>query len=126
MGTLIGSIIGFIILSIILRLLRRLFRAVDYIILFLVFGIPIYVWTTEGFWWGVLTFCVTAIVAYIMTGIGSKTEIRRYGYKWSFECSKCGYGNLEILSDETTDIGSVITTKCPRCGQIQVWSLTRK
>lgn len=125
METLIGSVVGLIVLSIILRLLRRLFRVVDYLIYFFVFGISIYVWVTEGFWWGILVFFVSALIVSILTGMGSRTEIRRYGKKWSFECSECGYGNLEVLSDEATDMGSVIVTKCPRCGQKQVWSLNK-
>lgn len=99
---------------IILRILRRLFKWVDYLIIAIMIIAPIIVGLSEGLVVGIITFLVTAAALSALVGIGNKTEIRRFGYKYSLECKECGYEKLKILREED----NVIVTKCKRCGNV--------
>lgn len=109
-----GVLILLVIISLILRALRSIFVWIDFIAYAILIIVPIIMWISEGFWPALITFFGAAIAISLLFGIGSKTEIHRFGHKYSLECSECGYGNLEILREED----NVVVTKCKRCGQV--------
>jgi len=111
----LGTVIVLVIIGFILRVLRSIFVWLDYIAYALIFICSIIVWISDGFGPALITFFGGAIAISLLFGIGSKTEIRKFGHKYSLECSKCGYGNLEIIRDEN----DVVITKCKRCGQVE-------
>lgn len=119
MGTLVISLIGFFVLSFLLRILRRSFQFIDWIAYLLVIGGFVWVWITEGFLWGIFSGVITSVIVNLMIGIGNKTEIRRFGRKYSFECEHCGLGDLDIVQDS----GESVTLKCPRCGKVVTYIL---
>jgi hypothetical protein len=100
--------------AIVLRILRRLFKWVDYLIWAIMVIVPIIAWISEGFIVGVVTFFGVAIAASLLGGFGNKTEIRRFGHKYSLNCEECGYDSLEIIGEED----NVVVTKCKRCGNV--------
>lgn len=110
-GEILGIAAG---VAIVLRILRRMFKWVDYLIIAIMIIVPIIVGISEGLGAGILTFFGTAFILGLLTGIGSKTEIRRFGNKYSLECRECGYGGLKILNEED----NIVLTKCKRCGTV--------
>lgn len=72
------------------------------------------IWVSEGFWSALLAGFLGCLAIVLLFGIGSGTEVRKFGHKYTLTCDKCGYDNLEIT--EHTDLG--VVTRCKRCGQI--------
>ena len=107
-----GVIIVFVLIVIACRLLRAIFPIVDVIVGAALFIIPIIVWITNTFWAALLTFFGGAIVAGILFGLGDETDVN-YGSKtYKIKCSDCGYGDLEILSQDEV----CVVARCRRCG----------
>lgn len=115
----IGWIVVLVVVAIICRALRSVFEAIDWIAYLFVLAAFIIVWIAEGFWMGLLAGFIGCIAMSLLFGIGSGTEVRKFGNKYTLSCDKCGYGNLEIT--EHTDRG--VVTRCKRCGQVCHYTL---
>lgn len=109
-----GWIVILFVIAVIGRLLRSLSEAVDTIIGLVVLIVVIIVWSSNGFWMGLLTFFIGSVCMVLLFGMGSGTVIRRYGRKYTLTCDKCGYEKLEIVSE----FEGGVTTKCKRCGEV--------
>lgn len=112
-----GELAIFAVVALILRALRAHYIWVDYVAYALgciLLGGSIYIWVSDSFWGALLTFILGSIVLYLLFGIGSTTDIERFGRTYSLECSECGYGGLEIVADNY----DTVTTKCKRCGAV--------
>lgn len=110
----IGWAISIVVVAIICRALRSIWEAVDWIAYLLVLILFIGIWVSEGFWAALLAGFLGCLAIALLFGIGSGTEVRKFGHKYTLTCNKCGYDNLEIT--EHTDLG--VVTRCKRCGQI--------
>lgn len=110
----LGWAIVLIVASIVCRVLRAAFKVVDWIVYLFVLGAFIYVWINDGFWMGLITGIIGCIVVSLLFGIGSGTEVRKFGHKYTLSCNNCGYDDLEITSH--TELG--VVTRCRRCGEI--------
>lgn len=110
----IGWTIVLIVVAILCRILRSIFEAIDWIVYLLVLAAFIIVWITDGFWMGLLAGFIGCVAVSLLFGIGSGTEVRKFGHKYTLSCDKCGYDNLEITAH--TDDG--VVTRCRRCGQV--------
>ena len=117
--SLIGWIIVLFVVSIICRLLRSLSEVVDYIAYLIVLAAFIIVWINAGFWFGLLAGFVGMIAIYLLFGIGSGTEVKKFGRKYTLSCKDCGYDDLEIL--EENEVG--VCTRCKRCGKVCFYTL---
>ncbi|MBR5512237.1 MAG: hypothetical protein IKU50_08545 [Bacteroidaceae bacterium] len=107
-----GWLITIVIVVIVCRLLRAMFRAVDWIVYILLFGSAIYAGIyNESFWAGFLAAVIGAIAARFFFGIGSGTEVYKFGNKYTLTCRECGYHDLEIVAH--TDEGVIV--RCVRC-----------
>ncbi len=101
-------------LALICRALRSLWKSVDLIIGILILIVIVVVWICEGFWYALLALFICGIISQLFFGMGSGTEVRKFGHKYTLSCNECGYDNLEIT--EHTQDG--VITRCKRCGQI--------
>ena len=108
---LVGVLAIMAVVAIVVRILRRMFKWVDYIIIANMILTPIIVGISEGWGAGIIAFFGTAFFSSLLFGVGNKTEIRKFGHKYSLECSECGYEKLEILQEED----NIVVTKCKRC-----------
>lgn len=111
---LFGWIIILAVAALICRALRSIWAAVDGIAYLSVLILFIVAWVSEGFWTALLVGVLGSIAISFLFGIGSGTEVRKFGHKYTLTCEKCGYDNLEIM--EHTDFG--VVTRCRRCGQV--------
>ncbi|MBR5215925.1 MAG: hypothetical protein IKV80_06855 [Bacteroidales bacterium] len=109
-----GWIIILAVAALICRALRSIWEAVDWIAYLLVLILFIVVWVSESFWAALLAGFLGCLAITLLFGIGSGTEVRKFGHKYTLTCEKCGYDNLEIT--EHTDFG--VITRCRRCGQV--------
>lgn len=110
----IGWAIALVIVAIICRALRATFEAIDWIVYILVLAAFVIVWITDGFWMGLLTGVIGSVAVSLLFGIGSGTEVRKFGHKYTLTCNKCGYDDLEI----TTHTDDGVITRCKRCGKV--------
>lgn len=117
-----GVLILLVITSIVLRILRSFFVWIDYIAYALIIIPPIIIWVQEGFWQALLALVLIGIAVTLLFGLGDSHEVRRGRLKWSLTCSKCGYGDLEILAEDE----SHVLTKCKRCGAMANHTLMRR
>lgn len=108
-----------ILVCFILRYLRKKYSFVDYLLSFLLLGIPILFWIIYGFWYALGSFFVLAICCRFLVGLSfDETKVyidanHKEYYKLG-NCSECGYNDLEILEFED----DYIRAKCKRCGNI--------
>lgn len=110
----LGWAITLVIAAIVCRALRSAFKAIDWIVYLLVLAAFITVWITDGFWMGLLAGVIGCVAVSLLFGIGSGTEVRKFGHKYTLSCEECGYDNLEITAH--TELG--VVTRCKRCGQV--------
>lgn len=115
----IGWAIVLIVVVIICRALRAVFKAIDWIVYLFVLAAFIIVWIMDGFWMGLLAGAIGCVAVSLLFGIGGGTEIRKFGYKYTLTCDKCGYDHLEITAH--TDDG--VITRCKRCGHVCHYTL---
>lgn len=121
MGTFITYVIIFVILAIVLRVLRRFTKWVDIISYGIIIVFFISTWIAIGFFSALFGSIVLGVVIVILTGLGSKTKLERFGGTYSFECEKCGLGDLDLVEDHY----DAVTYECPRCGWKKTYILNR-
>lgn len=119
MGTFITIIIVFVIIAIILRALRRTSQWVDYISYGIIIISFISTWIGVGFFSALFGSIILGIIIFLLTGIGSKTKLERFGRTYSFECDECGLGDLDLVEDHY----EAVTYECPRCGRRKTYIL---
>lgn len=110
----IGWAIVLVVVAIICRALRAVFEAIDWIVYLFVLAAFIIVWITDGFWMGLLAGVIGCVVVSLLFGIGGGTEVRKFGYKYTLTCDKCGYDHLEI----TAHTNDGVVTRCKRCDHV--------
>lgn len=116
---LFGWIIILAVTALICRGLRSIWVAVDDIAYVSVLILFIVVWVSEGFWTALLAGFLGFLAITFLFGIGSGTEVRKFGNKYTLKCEKCGYDKMEIM--EHTDFG--VVARCKRCGQVCNYTL---
>lgn len=117
-----GLLVVIIIIAVVIlicRFLRSRYKWVDFIVYGIMFIEPIMVWISSGFWAALVTFFCLVFVMALLFGIGSNTELKRFGKVFSMECQECGYGKVDIIDDNW----EVITFRCKRCGLIHTADL---
>ena len=79
----IGWAIVLVVVAIICRALRSIWEAIDWIACLLVLIIFIGIWVSEGFWAALLAGFLGCVAIAFLFGIGSGTEVRKFGHKYT-------------------------------------------
>ena len=85
---LFGWIIILAVAALICRALRSIWEAVDWIAYLSVLILFIVAWVSEGFWTALLVGVLGSIAITFLFGIGSGTEVRKFGHKYTLSCEK--------------------------------------
>ena len=112
-------IIIFVALSIGVGILRRFFTWADWLPYIAIPASTALMWYLNGAGAGIGTFFLSLCTMAYLTGIMAKTTVHYNRGRYSLDCPKCSYGNLEILSQDD----NVVKVKCKRCGKVSVWKL---
>lgn len=119
MGGLIILILIVVGLIIAIRALRKAFAWFDKVLIGLVILVPIILGLTAGIWYAIGAFVALVFVVFNWLGLGGGTVVKRGRHKWTLNCLKCKYDDLEILSETKNQV----TAKCHRCGKIMTYIL---
>ena len=106
-------IIIFVALAIGVRILRGFFTWADWLPYIAIPASTALMWYLNGAGAGIGTFFLSLFTMAYLSGLMAKTTVHYNRGRYSLDCPKCSYGNVEILSQDD----NVVKVKCKRCGK---------